>query len=550
MGLYIAFLSYILRIDSNLLAQGNSSMDSNPRRLIILLLILSCTVLSVLFYAGVRFVSGVARLQQAMANRDRIKELPPLTLPEAIRGPEAEEMVQMYLKAASLGEYYRIPNSSTLYLVLHNYGHKEETYFQTANSNIKSATGYDTSVALIDLEYPNRSVFTTLFQAEVSLDPADSTQTYSNSQRHEIRASNACLVDGVPSAILYRTDEYPRKGELADPNRDANSDFSNYGSYIALDAEGFHEIKRNNRTHEFYRPIRSSSFLFDNSYPIRLMEIERWAVKERYTLMDRNKPLDYGKRNFVFDSVQFEFNALREDFIYGVSRDRSKIVFIKTFPQPVIREFNTKELFDLLPIQPEDLTLEYYQSLQYLKMAIEPANSFSTGPMANYDPAQHEWRQWHREPLRFYPLSRGNDSSLLVQLIMPNRPILRIHIDKITNGPLSEIVEFIGNCDEYLPQQAIANDSVILFNENHYLWGYDFNPPQPKSTWTYSIARFQDRSHLGSIETITAALPHETTDYISRSDFPFDDDHFLLAFDKAFYTLRWDGTEIKRVFPR
>lgn len=121
-------------------------------------------------------------------------------------------------------------------------------------------------------------------------------------------------------------------------------------------------------------------------------------------------------------------------------------------------------------------------------------------------------------------------------------PVFRIHFDRLEKGEVRDIFELTGENYTLKPFVAMRNNQVLLFdNADRY---YRREEPNLELWMSEREDRFSQTGRFPPPKKIYTFLTKAQRYEV------LDSERLLVSIDSAIWTIRWDGTDLKQVFPR
>lgn len=270
----------------------------------------------------------------------------------------------------------------------------------------------------------------------------------------------------------------------------------------------------------------------------RLSRLERWS-------------LDIGDNE---DRIQVGMgliaaSPLRDGLLFGGFPEHERFFFLYWHEgKPQARLFEEEELFGALPFSPRSLTVEdfihYKQRFTPQEQAVDDAE---------LERAQNRLELFGRRPLQMIPIYQAEGGSLYVVFDMPGNPLVEIFPDRIHEGAPDEIMRVVSYPNIHPPFARMDRGNVFVSAGRGELMSY---------TWHVDRLWFVDQFYYfpvnedGSLgEMASVEIPEAISRQVTgRSPFvspvPLDDQRLLIFAGGALWAIRWDGTELERLFPR
>lgn len=157
------------------------------------------------------------------------------------------------------------------------------------------------------------------------------------------------------------------------------------------------------------------------------------------------------------------------------------------------------------------------------------------------------------------PITFAKGTTVLAYLHAPNYPIFEIRLDRLEEKALENRVRFLGYGVNWKPQIALNDNRTILFHQA------DIAIPQKDGTYLFpkyykvgnffaynlSYAQTDSLPQSPTIDSASSFVSYLLPDpLLDVSNIPLDDSRLLAHTETTFWTFKWDGTDIRQVFPR
>lgn len=137
-------------------------------------------------------------------------------------------------------------------------------------------------------------------------------------------------------------------------------------------------------------------------------------------------------------------------------------------------------------------------------------------------------------------LTQPTDPFPLIVLTSSGFPVFHIKLDRLEKGEVRDIFTLAGENYAFAPKTAIHENRALLFD--------GFIEGQVQNGYALWISKREDRPS----SAMWFPPPQIAYTFLTQARFyqPLDSERLLVDINSEIWTIRWDGTDLKKVFPR